>query len=207
MRLVYVFDAYCGWCHGFATTIREVATRHPDLPIEVISGGLFIGDRRVPIGQFGYIDGANAQISEITGARFGPGYQHLIADGSFIMDSEAAARGFAALRSTTSHSPVELAELLQSAFYLDGHSLSDPGTYRRIADAAGFDADAVTSAFQDPASLDAAHADFARAARLGVSGFPTLLAVDGSDVTALARGNATADEVTTRIAALRASHG
>ncbi|GAA1618379.1 DsbA family protein [Actinoplanes couchii] len=202
MRLVYVFDAYCGWCHGFATTIREVAARHPHLPIEVVSGGLFVGERRVPIGRFGYIDGANAKISEITGARFGAGYQRLIADGSFVMDSEAAARGFAALRTTGTHSPVELAEIMQSAFYLDGHSLSEPGTYRLIATSAGLDADAVVEAFQDPASLAAAHADFERAARLGATGFPTLVAIRGDEVVTLARGNATADEVTTRIAAL-----
>ena len=44
--------------------------------------------------------------------------------------------------------------------------------------------------------------DFRRAAELGVSGFPTLLAVDGDAVTALARGHATADEVGQRLAAL-----
>lgn len=207
MRLVYVFDAYCGWCHGFASTLREVAGRHPDLPIEVISGGLFTGDRRVPIAHFGYIDGANARISELTGATFGPGYRHLIADGTFVMDSEAAARGFAALRRTAPHAPVELAEIMQAAFYLDGHSLSDPGTYRLIAESAGLDAGAVVTALRDPATLAEAHADFERAARLGVSGFPTLLAVRGDDVTVLARGQGGAGEITTRIAALRAGLG
>ncbi|MDW4910398.1 DsbA family protein, partial [Streptomyces sp. ADMS] len=24
MKLVYVFDAYCGWSHGFSGTLREV---------------------------------------------------------------------------------------------------------------------------------------------------------------------------------------
>jgi putative protein-disulfide isomerase len=49
----------------------------------------------------------------------------------------------------------------------------------------------------------AAGADFHRAASLGVTGFPTLLATDGDRVTRLAHGHATADEVDQRLAALR----
>nr|WP_198535967.1 MULTISPECIES: hypothetical protein [Pseudofrankia] len=52
----------------------------------------------MPIRAFGYVRGANAQIAEMTGAPFGEAYELLIADGSFVMDSEAAARGVAALR-------------------------------------------------------------------------------------------------------------
>ncbi len=48
MKLVYVFDAYCGWSYGFAPTLAELVRRHPDLDVEVVSGGLFTGSRRVP---------------------------------------------------------------------------------------------------------------------------------------------------------------
>ncbi|NEA98752.1 DsbA family protein [Streptomyces sp. SID13726] len=199
MKLVHVFDAYCGWSHGFSATLREIVARHPGLPVEVVSGGLFTGGRRVPIREFGYVQGANAQIAELTGAEFGAAYDRLIADGSFVMDSEAAARGMAALRRAAPGRAAELATDLQSAFYVDGLSLSDPATYRKVAAAAGLDGEAVVAALEDP---DAAAGDFRRAAELGVTGFPTLLAVDGEHVTVLARGHATADEVDRRLASL-----
>ena len=202
MRLIYVFDAYCGWSHGFSATLRQIAARHPDLPVEVVSGGLFTGQRRQPVREFGYVQGANAAISEATGAEFGHGYQRRIADGSFVMDSEAAARGMAALRQAAPERAAELAAALQRAFFADGHSLSDPGTYQMIAQASGLDAEAVAAAFQAPAARAAAQADFDRAARLGVSAFPTLLADDGDRVVAMARGHATADEVDQRLASL-----
>ncbi|MEU9347412.1 DsbA family protein [Streptomyces sp. NPDC048278] len=202
MQLVYVFDAYCGWSHGFTRTLREVAARHPDLPVEVVSGGLFTGPRRVPIREFGYVQGANAQIAEVTGAEFGEGYERLIADGSFVMDSEAAARGVAALRQAAPDRAAELAGALQQAFYADGLSLSDPATYRKVATAAGLDADAVVAAFESPAARSTAADDFHRAAELGVTGFPTLLAVHGDRAVPLARGHATADEVDRRLATL-----
>jgi putative protein-disulfide isomerase len=199
MKLVYVFDAYCGWSHGFSRTMAEVAARHPELPVEVVSGGLFTGTRRVPIREFGYVQGANAQISELTGAEFGAAYDRLIADGSFVMDSESAARGMAALRQAAPERAVELAAALQHAFYVDGLSLSEPETYRTIAKAAGLDADAVTAAFEAPTT--AVEAEFDRAGRLGVTGFPTLLAVhDDGRHTVLARGRATLDQVESRLA-------
>ncbi|MFE7861366.1 DsbA family protein [Streptomyces sp. NPDC057403] len=202
MQLVYAFDAYCGWSHGFSPTLRQAVSRHPDMPVEVVSGGLFTGSRRVPIREFGYVQGANAQIAELTGAEFGEGYDRLIADGSFVMDSEAAARGVVALRQVAPDRAAELAGALQRAFYVDGLSLSESATYRKIAEEAGLDADAVVSAFESPEAYDAAADDFRRCAELGVNGFPTLLAVDGDRVTVLARGHATADEVDRRLAAL-----
>jgi len=203
MKLVYVFDAYCGWSHGFSGTLSEVVSRHPELPVEVVSGGLFIGSRRVPIRQFGYVQGANAKIAELTGAEFGEPYERLIADGSFVMDSEAAARGVAALRQAAPARAAELAVALQQAFYVDGLSLSDSATYRKVAEEAGLDADAVLAAFEGSEARVAAGADFHRSASLGVTGFPTLLAVDGDSVTPLAHGHATADEVDRRLAPLR----
>ncbi|MFE7761760.1 DsbA family protein [Streptomyces sp. NPDC057438] len=202
MKLVYVFDAYCGWSHGFSGTLREVVSRHPALPVEVVSGGLFTGPRRVPIREFGYVQGANAQIAELTGAEFGEGYERLIADGSFVMDSEAAARGVAALRQAAPDRAPELAAALQHAFYVDGLSLSDPATYRKVAEEAGLDADTVVAVFDAPEAHDAATDDFHRCAELGVTGFPTLLAVDGDRVATLAHGRATTGEIDRRLAEL-----
>lgn len=202
MKLVYVFDAYCGWSHGFSATLAELTRRHPELPVEVVSGGLFTGARRVPIREFGYVQGSNAKIAELTGATFGQAYEHLIADGSFVMDSEAAARGLAALRQEAPARAAELAVVMQEAFYRDGLSLSDADTYRTVARAAGLDADAVAAAFAAPGAGKAARADFRRSAEYGVQGFPTLLAVDGDRATVLAVGHATADQVDQRLSAL-----
>ncbi|MEU7165525.1 DsbA family protein [Streptomyces morookaense] len=205
MKLVYVFDAYCGWSYGFSPTLDEITRRRPGLPVEVVSGGLFTGARRVPIREFGYVQGSNAKIAEMTGVEFGAAYDRLIADGSFVMDSEAAARGMAALRQAAPERAAELAGALQEAFYADGLSLSDAATYRKVAEAAGLDGDAVARAFEDPASAAAARRDFRRSAEFGVQGFPTLLAVDDAGrATVLAVGHAGADDVERRLAALGA---
>jgi putative protein-disulfide isomerase len=201
LKFIYVFDAYCGWSYGFGLTMTEIARRHPDVPVTVVSGGLFTGARRAPVGEFGQLRDANAKISELTGAAFGPGYQALIADGSFVMDSEAAARGFAVLRAADPGSAVQLAEAQQNAFFRDGLSLSEPETYRRIAATAGLDGDAVMAAFLAPGSRAAAAADFARARRIGVQSYPTLLVQHGEQTWVVAVGHATADAIDAGMAA------
>ena len=201
MKLVHVFDAYCGWSYGFATTLLQVTARRPDLHVDVVSGGLFTGTRRVPIRALGPIEATNRKIVELTGAEFGPGYRSLVANGSFVMDSEAAARGMAALRQVAPHRAVALSVALLRAFFVDGHSLSTPYTYDRIATTAGLDAGAVQAALQAPETADAAIDDFRLAAALGVDGYPTLLAVTDDRVTTLARGYATVEQIEQRLSA------
>ncbi|MGW4891573.1 DsbA family protein [Kitasatospora sp. NPDC004240] len=213
MRLIYVYDAYCGWSYGFARTLADFTTRHPELPLEVVSGGLFTGDRRVPIRAFGHVRGANAAITELTGAEFGEGYLRLTADGSFVMDSEAAARGTAALLAAAgspadpARSAAGLLARLQEAFYLDGLSLSDPATYRKVAEQAGLDADAVVAALSAPGTTAAARTDFHRSRELGVESFPTLLLDDGSGrCSVLATGHATVAQLEARLVAAGGDH-
>ncbi|MEV6239822.1 DsbA family protein [Lentzea sp. NPDC051838] len=198
MKLVYVFDAYCGWSHAFSGTLEEVIAQHPDLQVDVVSGGLFTGQRRVPIREFGFIKGANVQVTERTGARFGDAFNAVLDEGSFVMDSEAAARGLIALRQAAPEKAAELAIAMQKAFFHDGLSLSDAKTYRKIADDFGLDSDEVVQAFKT-AEPDT---DFAVAARLGVSSFPTLIAVRGNDGFVLARGHASAEQIEQRLAQL-----
>lgn len=77
--ILYVMDAYCGWCYGFSSRLREfeAANRHR-IAFKVISGGLFIAERARPISAYPHIAEANAHIAELTGAQFGEPYQRLL---------------------------------------------------------------------------------------------------------------------------------
>ena len=205
MHLAYVFDAYCGWSYGFAPTLEEIVRRYPELRVEVVSGGLFTGERVRPLREFGYVGGANAKITELTGAEFGEAYDALVAEGSFVMDSLAAARGVAALRELASPAAApRIAHALQRAFYLDGRSLSDPETYASVAEQEGLDPAAAVKAYLSIGSAALAQDDFDMAASLGVTGFPTLLAVNGDRTIVLATGAASADNVDRRLDHARA---
>lgn len=181
-QILYVADAYCGWCWGLAPQLAniEAAQRH-QLPFRVISGGLFVGTRSAPMKDYPFIRKANAHITQETGAQFGPAYQRLVEEGSFRMDSVAAARGLAGLRAQAPNQALSLLRRMQEAFYLNGQSLSDPDTYRRIAEAEGLSADEVADYLVNEEGHQTAMADFQLAQSLGVNSYPTLLLLhDGS---------------------------
>ena len=52
--LIYCYDAYCGWCYGFSPVIKKIAEEYKDkLDIEVLSGGMMIGEGKMPIEKIG----------------------------------------------------------------------------------------------------------------------------------------------------------
>jgi putative protein-disulfide isomerase len=51
--VLYVADAYCGWCFGFGPRLREFeAGNLHRVDFRVISGGLFVGERVQPINRY-----------------------------------------------------------------------------------------------------------------------------------------------------------
>ena len=184
--VVYVMDAYCGWCGGFADRMMEfeAANRHR-VVFTAISGGLFVGERAGAIANYPHIPEANRQITRLTGAVFGERYQALLQRGDLVMNSLDAAAGLAALRAQDPGRAVRWAHELQAAFYGRGQSLSDPATMAAIAKAHGLDDRLVLQQLADGSAQALAQADFGLARQLGVSSYPTLLFVDGSDVHAL----------------------
>lgn len=198
LELIYVWDAYCGWCHGFSNTLKEFHENHPELPLTVLSGGLFF---RQPIGNFPHIPEANQRIHQLTGAEFGPNYQSLLEDGTFIMDSEAAAIGFAALRSLAPERAYRFASTMQQVFYHDGKSLSDPEIYREIAAANGLDPESAIVLMRDEAFKKEALTDFAKVQQMGVRGYPTLLLKKNDEVIAFGGAAMTAEKLEARYAA------
>lgn len=178
--VVYVADAYCGWCWGFGERVAEFEQANRGrVRFTVISGGLFTGERAGPISMYPHIPEANARIARLTGATFGGAYQRLLQEGTMVMDSADAAAALAALREQAPERAIHWLHRLQEDFYVHGRCLSDPGTIAGIAAADGLDARRVLDRLADGSAAALARADFAKARALGVSTYPTLLFVDG----------------------------
>ncbi|MBS4192889.1 DsbA family protein [Bacillus sp. FJAT-49705] len=198
-KLIYVWDAYCGWCYGFSKSLQGFNENHPELPLTVLSGGLFVGHKKLPIASFSHIPEANKRISQLTGVEFGTPFQTLLEEGAFVMDSEAAAKGFSALRFFAPERAYYLASSMQQAFYYEGKSLNDPATYRKIAIAHNLDPEAVLARFEDVASTKDAHEDFMKVQQLGVQSYPTLFLQKGDEFIGLGGGVMTAEKIEARL--------
>lgn len=194
-QLIYSVDTYCGWCYGFGPTLRELAA-DPEVSLTIRHGALFVGDRSAPIGHYGHIAEANAQISSLTGVEFGAGYEAMLAEGSTVMNSKDAARGLMALRQVAGEGrALEALAALQAAFYGEGFSLSGEAAYDFAAERLGLDAEAVHAALKDPDVAARAAAEQQQVLGLGVDHYPTLLAVTEQGLVEVGSPTASAAEI------------
>ena len=84
MKIIYVYDALCGWCYGFSPVMEQFYRKqHDAVDFEVISGGMITGSRMGPIGEVApYIRWAYKEVEEKTRVTFGEAFlKQVLEDG------------------------------------------------------------------------------------------------------------------------------
>lgn len=174
-RLLYVMDPMCSWCWGFAPVVETLAAQanRAGIELQVVVGGLRREQKaldeagRVRI--FGHWQTVNASTGQtfdfIRGLPAG-----------LIYDTEPACRALVTARQLDPLMVLPLGRLIQEAFYCAGVDVTKAGELRRLAGLAGLPEVKFAEAFDSPEVHAATQADFAWTQRLGISGFPTLLA-------------------------------
>ncbi|MGX5833593.1 DsbA family protein [Aeromonas piscicola] len=184
--LHYVYDPLCGWCYG-AAPLLQAAAGIPGLHIELHAGGLWLGERRQPMGQAlrDYVRPHDERIQALTGQSFGEGYFNdlLLRDG-LLLDSEQPIRAILAM-SVLGGNGLTLLHRIQQSHYRDGIWIGSLEHLSSLAAEQGIDAVAFADAYQnvDLAGHLADSQGWMR--RLGGQGYPTLGLVQGDKVTQL----------------------
>jgi putative protein-disulfide isomerase len=191
MKLIYIYDALCGWCYGFSSTIQSFYQEYDhELELEVVSGGMVTGSRIGLIGEVAsYISWAYKDVEQRTGVKFGEDFLNkTLKDGKAIFSSIPPAIALSVFKSQLPHKSLDFAERLQKAVYFDGIEPENYAAYGTLAQEFGLDATDFVSQMQESASLKAAEKDFAYTAQLQVSGFPTVFIQHGNKIAVIARG-------------------
>lgn len=192
VRLLYVYDPLCGWCYGFGPVIKKIQSNFKeDIEVEIISGGMVMGNRIAPIGDMSaYILEAIPRLERMTGAEFGQPYIALLKEGSYVTSSEKPSVALCVFKSFKKDSSVLYGHAIQTSFYKDGKDLNNDTLYADIGHAFGINRNAFLARMKDPVYLQQAHDEFAQALALGVTGFPTLLVKKGNEYVRLSEGYA-----------------
>ncbi len=193
MKIYYIWDAYCGWCYGFGKVLKQFTSKYNDIEIEVLSGGLF--NQGNSIGMYSHISEANKRISEIYDINFGKNYNELLSKGTHILDSYHPAIGYSIIsKFVKNDKKISLANDLQKLFFIDGMSLSDIETYKKLAEKYNIDNNLFIEELEEKLKINAGyHEDYIKVAEFGARSYPTLiLEKDGAYYDL--RGNATTAE-------------
>jgi putative protein-disulfide isomerase len=191
MKIIYVYDALCGWCYGFSPVMEAFAANYgEEVEVEVVSGGMIRGSRIGRIGEVAaYIAEAYKEVERGTGVVFGEAFLNdILKDGQAIFTSIPPAIALSVFKTLRPAQSLAFASSLHKAIYFDGIAPDDFEAYGRLAEAFGLDAVQFVSMMQDEAFQKLAENDFAKSASLGVTGFPTVFLSDGSMQVIISRG-------------------
>ena len=175
MKILYFWDAYCGWCYGFDKIFTKFYENHSDVEIEIISGGLFFGDNSKKIKEYGYFQEGNKKISEMYDVEFGEEYNKVLEEGEMILNSVHPAIAMDVVKEFISNSKLlNFAYDIQCKFFIEGKSLSEVKTYVELSDKYEIDSSdfalKLTIAFKNTNPI---HSDFIKTLNLGIETYPT----------------------------------
>jgi putative protein-disulfide isomerase len=94
----------------------------------------------------------------------------------FVYDTEPSCRAVVAIRLYAPDQAFDFLKKVQEAFYAMNQDVADPDVLADIAAGSGFDREAFASQYNDEKTVKETWMDFETSRRMGVTGFPTLLA-------------------------------
>jgi len=178
--LIYCYDAYCGWCYGFSPIIKKIAEEYSfQLDVEVLSGGMMIGENKMPIEKIGpYIQGAYKRVEEVTGIKFGDDFLWHTANpdkSDWVMNSEKPAIALCILKEIYPERQLEFAGDLQYALNYEGRDLDDDEAYRHLLEKYTISKNDFYTKLKSVEYKEKAYYEFALCKQLNVDSFPQLL--------------------------------
>lgn len=196
MKLIFVGDPMCSWCYGFGKELSALAESHPELPVEILVGGLRAGATDV-------LDDSGkqfrlkhwARVEENSGLPFNR--KALLARENFVYDTEPICRAVVTARRLAPEADqLKVFRALQRAFYVDGLDTTDGMVLAEAAVAElaeqghAFDAATFHAAWSHPATIAAARAEFTHVRAMGIRSFPALLLDTGRQLVEISPGYA-----------------
>ena len=191
--LYYCYDAYCGWCYGFSPVIKKLAENHPNIQIEVLSGGMIIHEKPVPIATTAdYILKAYPTVEELSGIQFGEDYLWHIKNpelSDWFPNSEKPAIALCIFKEFYPERQVEFAGDLQYALHYEGRDLTDDEAYRHLIEKYSIQPEIFYAKLKGETYKEQAYYEFQLCKQLQVSGYPCVLLQNSeTKFTLLARG-------------------
>jgi len=176
-ELILVADPMCSWCWGFAPAVSAIRQRYGDtLAITLVVGGLRAGNDKIMDAEAkNYIRHHWQEVNKASGQPFD--FDFFERD-DFTYDTEPACRACVTVRGIKPAATLNYLELLHKSFYANNQDITDTSVLASLAVSLGIDAEHFTKVFQSEEARAATFNDFQVARNLGVTGFPTLVAVD-----------------------------
>jgi putative protein-disulfide isomerase len=191
--------------------MKKIAEQFPDLQIEVLSGGMILSEKPVPISATaGFILKAYPTVEELTGIRFGPDYLWHINHpelSDWFPHSEKPAIALCIFKEFYPERQVEFAADLQYALHFEGRDLTDDEAYRHLLEKYSIQPETFFTKLHSDEYKEQAYYEFQLCKQLKVTGYPCVLLQNSeTKFTLLARGYTDLETLENRLKAALAEN-
>ncbi len=201
-ELLYVYDPLCGWCYGFSPVIKKFAQENKDTyEIEVISGGMMLGDRAGEIGKVApYIKWAYKDVEKATGVTFGKVFLDTILEkGTAYFSSLKPSIALTVFKSYYPEKALEYTSSIQKSIYYDGIEPHQELLYATLASSYEIDKEVFIRQMQDSAFIKQTFQEFELSKTFRVDGFPSVFLHQGNTIQLISEGYVNFDAFMNRL--------
>lgn len=179
LKIRYYYDALCGWCYGFSPVIKKLENTYKDqIDIDVISGGLFLGNRAGLVNDVApHIKaGAYKSVELMTGVKFGASFlEDVFGAGKMELNSLPPTIALCIVREKYPEKELAFAATLLNAVYFDGIDPVDINAYVAYASEYGIDAEEFLTKMNNPFYEQMAINEFNTFRNSKYSGMPSIV--------------------------------
>lgn len=204
-QLLYFADPMCSWCWGFDPIWRAVRAEFSERlrPVLIMGGLRPYTETPMTAGDRMEVREHWTHVAEASGQPFDFAF---FERKTFTYDTEPAARAVVTMGALQGAPAFTFFSAVQRAFYAENRDVTAEAVLLELAQAEGADPAEFLSVFASPEAQKETLAHFQAAQRLGVSGFPTLVATNAEgEGEAVAAGYAPYPAVRERIEAFLAA--
>lgn len=197
--LIYFADPMCSWCWGFSSIIEKVVKQYQNnIHFQLILGGLSPSPG-LPLNTKSRQKIRNhwQHVQAATGIKFN--YQFFERQ-VFVYNSEIPSRAVIAVGRIDEHQALPFMKRLQGAFYSQNIDITDKDKLIELAIDHGINRERYIDEFDSEQCALEVRSNFHIAQKAGITGFPTLFAVDDSGSELISRGYTTTEKVEARMA-------
>lgn len=191
-KLIYYYDPLCGWCYGFSDVMSQIHEKYVDrIEIEVISGGLFSGDRVGKVNEIApYIKaGAYKSVEASTGVKFGQAFlDDIMGDEKIVLNSLPPSIALCIVKEKYPERGLEFAEMMLKSVYMDGLNPVNVENLAIYAAKVGFDKEEFITEMATPKYKNMAEKEFETFSQTPYGGMPTLVIEKDGQQTLLSNG-------------------
>ncbi len=191
-KLIYFGDPMCSWCYGFSNEVSEIKNSFPDIPFEMVMGGLRPYGTETMASLKGFLKEHWEEIGHLTGQKFS---YDILEQPEFIYDTEPACRAVVVMRMIAPEKELPFFKAVQKLFYSQNKDPKQLESYSDLLKEFGIDKEEFGLKWNADEFKQKTKADFQLSQEMGVRGFPSMVLKAGEQYYLLSNGYQKAEKV------------